>query len=121
MLTAAGKVVGHAEFATTAAGYARAIEFLTAQGMGPGPGPGPVRRAVRRRLKRAIAREIYRCLTRQIEVPDYADLRPSRQAKNILTAANHLGVWTAAISTLERGPRRDDNPAQHYRTWLATA
>ena len=33
VLTAVGKVVGDAEFATTAAGYARAIEFLTAQGV----------------------------------------------------------------------------------------
>ncbi len=33
MLTALGKVVGDAEFPTTAAGYARAIEFLTAQGV----------------------------------------------------------------------------------------
>jgi hypothetical protein len=84
---------------------------------------GRTKTEVLRLLKRAIAREIYRCLTRQVEVPAYADLRPARQAKNItLTAvANHFGVWPAAISTLERGLRRDDNLAQRYRTWLAAA
>ena len=80
-------------------------------------------KAILRLLKRAIAREIYRYLTHHVEVPDYADLRPTRQAKNItLTAvANHFGVWPAAISTLERGLRRNDELAQHYRTWLAAA
>ena len=33
VVTALGKVVGDAEFTTTAAGYVRAIEFLTAQGV----------------------------------------------------------------------------------------
>lgn len=33
MLTAVGKVVGDAEFPTTAVGYARAVEFLTDQGI----------------------------------------------------------------------------------------
>jgi len=33
VLTAVGKVVGDAEFPTTAVGYARAVEFLTDQGI----------------------------------------------------------------------------------------
>ena len=80
-------------------------------------------KAILRLLKRAIAREIYHYLTRHVEVPDYADLRPARQAKNItLTAvADHFGVWPAAISRLERRQRRNDQLAQHYRTWLAAA
>lgn len=74
-------------------------------------------------LKRALAREIYRCLTRTITVPSIADLRPLRQSKNLTltAAANHLGVWPAAISTLERGTRRDDQLAQTYREWLLAA
>lgn len=71
-------------------------------------------------LKRAIAREIYRYLTRQVDVPSAADLRPLRQSKNLTltAAANHFGLWPAAISTLERGIRRDDELAQAYREWL---
>ena len=84
---------------------------------------GRATQAILRLLKRAIAREIYRYLTRHVEVPDYADLRPARQAKNIAltTVADHFGVWPAVISCLERGQRRDDQLAQHYRTWLAAA
>jgi transposase len=76
-----------------------------------------------RLLKRALAREIYRYLTRTITVPSIADLRPLRQSKNLTltTAANHLGVWPAVISTLERGTRRDDQLAQTYREWLLAA
>jgi len=84
---------------------------------------GRATKAILRLLKRAIAPEIYRYLTRHVEVPDYADLRPARQAKNITltTVADHFGVWPAVISCLERGQRRDDQLAQHYRTWLAAA
>jgi transposase len=84
---------------------------------------GRATKAILRLLKRAIAREIYRYLTRHVGVPDYADLRPARQAKNITltTVADHFGVWPAVISCLERGQRRDDQLAQHYRTWLAAA
>lgn len=43
---------------------------------------------VLRLLKRAIAREVFKLLTRQIAVPEYRDLRTTRQTKNItLTAA----------------------------------
>lgn len=74
-------------------------------------------------LKRAIAREIFRYLTQQITVPQIADLRPLRRSKNLTltTAANHLGVWPAVISTLERGTRRNDELANTYRAWLLTA
>jgi transposase len=78
---------------------------------------------VLRKLKRAIAREIFKLLTRQIAVPEYTDLRPARQAKNItLTAvANHFGVWPAVISRIERGRQRDDTFADTYRNWLKAA
>lgn len=76
-----------------------------------------------RKLKRAIAREIFKLLTRQIAVPDYADLRPARQAKNITVtaAANHFKVWPTVISRIERGLQRDDTLAQAYRNWLQAA
>jgi len=76
-----------------------------------------------RMLKRAIAREIYRLLTQPVTVPDYSDLRPARQAKNITltAAANQFGLWPTTISRLERGQQRDDTLAQHYRDWLLTA
>lgn len=76
-----------------------------------------------RMLKRAIAREVYRYLTQHVEVPDYADLRPARQAKNITltTVAAHFDVWPAVISRLERGQQRNDQLAQNYRAWLTAA
>lgn len=76
-----------------------------------------------RLLKRAIVREVFRALTGHGAVADIADLRPTRQAKNItLTAvANHFGVWPAVISTIERGTRRDDDLANAYRQWLQAA
>lgn len=76
-----------------------------------------------RKLKRAIAREAFRLLTTPTTVPSINDLRPLRHAKNITltTAANHLGVWPATISELERGIRRNDELAHTYRQWLQTA
>ena len=84
---------------------------------------GRTKKEILRMLKRAIAREVYRSLTQHVAVPAYPDLRRARQANNLtLTAvADHFGVWPAHISTIERGLRRDDDLAQHYRTWLATA
>jgi transposase len=76
-----------------------------------------------RLLKRAIAREIFKLLTQPIDIPDYADLRPTRQAKNITVtaAANHFGLWPTVISRIERGLQRDDHLAERYRTWLQAA
>jgi len=84
---------------------------------------GHTRMEILRKLKRAIAREIFKMLTRQIAVPDYADLRPARQAKNITVtaAANHFGVWPTVISRIERGQQRDDTFAETYRNWLKAA
>jgi transposase len=84
---------------------------------------GHTRMEILRKLKRAIAREIFKLLTRQIAVPDYADLRPARQAKNITVtaAANHFGVWPTVISRIERGLQRDDTFADTYRNWLKAA
>lgn len=84
---------------------------------------GHTRMEILRKLKRAIAREVFKLLTRQIAVPDYADLRPARQAKNITVtaAANHFGVWPTVISRIERGLQRDDTLADQYRTWLKAA
>ena len=78
---------------------------------------------VLRKLKRAIAREIFKLLTRQIAVPEYADLRLARQAKNITVtaAANHFGLWPTVISRIERGQQRDDQFAETYRNWLKAA
>ncbi len=84
---------------------------------------GHTRMEVLRKLKRAIAREIFKLLTRQIAVPEYADLRSARQAKNITVtaAANHFGVWPTVISRIERGLQRDDDFADTYRNWLKAA
>jgi transposase len=84
---------------------------------------GHSKKEILRKLKRAIAREIFKLLTRQIAVPEYADLRPARQAKNITVtaAANHFGVWPTAISRIERGLQRDDTFAETYRNWLEVA
>jgi transposase len=85
---------------------------------------GRTKKEIIRLLKRAIAREVFRLLTTTpVDIPDTADLRPARQAKNItLTAvANHFGVWPAVISNIERGLRRDDAFADTYRKWLAAA
>ena len=73
-----------------------------------------------RMLKRAIVREIYRLLTQPCAVPDWTDLRSTREAKHLTqAAAQHFNVWPTAISRLERGERRDDDLAEQYRTWLA--
>jgi transposase len=84
---------------------------------------GWTNKAVWRALKRAVAREVYRALTGRCDVPEYTDLRPARQAKNItLTqAAQHFQVWPRHISTIERGTRRDDPLANAYREWLQAA
>lgn len=84
---------------------------------------GRSKKEILRKLKRAISREVYRLLTRPCPVPQWADLRPARQARNITlqTVADHFGVWPAHISTIERGRRRDDDLANRYRTWLAAA
>ena len=84
---------------------------------------GRTKKETIRMLKRAIAREIFRYLTHQIPVPDYADLRPARQAKNITVtaAANAFNIWSAVISRLARGKQRDDDLASRYRTWLQAA
>jgi transposase len=84
---------------------------------------GHTRMEIVRKLKRAIAREIFKLLTRQIAVPEYTDLRPARQAKNITVtaAANHFGVWPTVISRIERGLQRDDTLAENYRNWLKVA
>lgn len=80
-------------------------------------------KAVFRALKRAVVREIYRALVGRCQVPDYSDLRPARQTKNLTltTVAAHLDVWPATISQLELGQRRDDHLAQTYREWLNAA
>jgi transposase len=80
-------------------------------------------REIFRMLKRAIAREIHRLLTQNIPVPDYADLRPARQAKNITVtaAANAFNIGPTIISRIERGLQRNDDLATRYRTWLQAA
>lgn len=84
---------------------------------------GRSKKAILRLLKRAICREIYRLLTHPDAVPIWDDLRPARLAKGLTltVAAQHLGVWPATLSTLERGIRRDDDLTANYRAWLAAA
>lgn len=84
---------------------------------------GWTKKAVYRALKRAIVREVFKALTGRCEIPDYTDLRPARQAKNITltTVANHFSVWPAVISELELGKRRNDELANNYREWLKAA
>ncbi len=84
---------------------------------------GWTNKAIYRALKRAVAREIYRALAGRCDVPDYSDLRPARQSKNITltAAATDLNVWPATISQLELGQRRDDTLANTYRDWLNAA
>lgn len=79
--------------------------------------------AVYRSLKRALVREVFKTLTGHCEIPNYTDLRPARQAKN-LTLTNAAGAchtWPARISEIELGKRRDDNLAHRYREWLTAA
>ncbi|MEE1751226.1 XRE family transcriptional regulator [Streptomyces sp. SP18CS02] len=66
---------------------------------------------------------MFRCLTTTVTVPAIGDLRPLRQSKNITltAAARHSGLWLTAISSLERGLRRDDELASAYRNWLNAA
>lgn len=79
--------------------------------------------AVYRSLKRAIAREVFQALIGNCAVPNYSDLRPARQAKNITltTVAAALGVWPSRVGELELGRRRDDEFAHRYREWLTAA
>jgi len=97
---------------------ARTKEYATRQ-----RAAGQSNKEILRKLKRAIAREVFRLLTAPVAVPGVDDLRPLRQSKNITltSAANQLGVWPATISELERGIRRNDDPAQSYRDWLHAA
>ncbi|GAA4811847.1 IS110 family transposase [Tomitella cavernea] len=76
-----------------------------------------------RLLKRAIAREMFTLLTKPVQAPEYADLRTTRQSKNItLTAvARDFSVWPTVISRIERGLQRDDAFVDTYREWLAAA
>ena len=76
-----------------------------------------------RLLKRAIAREVFTHLTNPQPVPDWHDLRPTREAKHLtLTeAAEHFAVWPTTLSRLERGLRRDDQLITDYRAWLRVA
>jgi transposase len=84
---------------------------------------GRTKTEILRLLKRAITREMFRLLTRQCDIDDYRDLRPTRQTKNITltTVAAHFGLWPIDISRLERGLKRDDTLAPNYRQWLAAA
>jgi hypothetical protein len=125
VISMTGAAVGDREFPTTRTGFASAIRFLTSLGqvtriVQRRLALGHTRMEILRKLKRAIAWEVFKLLTRQIAVPDYADLGPARQAKNITVtaAANHFGIWPTVISRIERGLQRDDAFADTYRVWL---
>lgn len=76
-----------------------------------------------RQLTRTLARELFKILTQPTAVPEYADLRRARQAKNITVtaAANNFTIWPTVISRIERGLQRNDEFADQYRTWLSAA
>lgn len=67
--------------------------------------------AVYRSLKRALAREVFRALTGHCEIPNYTDLRPARQAKNLTltNAAEACQTWPSRISEIELGKKRNDD------------
>lgn len=68
---------------------------------------GHTRVEILRKLERAIAREIFKLFTRQIAVPEYADLCPARQAK---TSPHRRG----------QPPRRLAHRHRTHRTQTAT-
>ncbi len=76
-----------------------------------------------RLLKRALAREIFRSLTQGQTAPELADLRPTRQAKNITltTAAHAMNTYVNKIARTELGTYPDYDLAHRYRTWLNAA
>ncbi len=78
---------------------------------------------IMRALKRAIVREVFHALVGHTTIPDYSDLRPARQAKNLTltTAAEHLGVRPTRLSELELGRRINTELATRYRAWLHAA
>lgn len=84
---------------------------------------GKTTKDILRCLKRAIAREVWHHLTHPEPVPPVDDLRPLRHARGLRLqdAANHFDTWSARISEIERGTRRDDNLASAYRDWLLTS
>ena len=84
---------------------------------------GKSTREALRCLKRHIANELFATITRPPAIPDVSDLRPARHARklSLTTVAQHLGVWPAHISTIERGTRRDDDLTHRYRQWLNAA
>jgi len=84
---------------------------------------GGTKAAAMRALKRAVAREVFRALRGRCPVPDYSDLRPARQARNLTLAAvaAELKVWPSALSQLELGQRVDNDLVARYRNWLTAA
>jgi transposase len=85
--------------------------------------PHKSKKALIRILKRAIAREIYRALTGRLNLDDYSDLRPARQAKKIpLTqVAKQLNTYPTKVARIELGQQRDDHFVEAYRHWLQAA
>jgi transposase len=73
-----------------------------------------------RRLKRALAREVFRSLIHGQTAPDLADLRPTRQAKNITltAAARAMNTYITKITRTELGTFPDYELANRYRAWL---
>ena len=84
---------------------------------------GRTDKEILRLLKRALAREIFRSLTRDLSAPELADLRPTRQTKNITlaTAAAAMGTYVSKIVRTELGTYPDYELATRYREWLNAA
>ena len=84
---------------------------------------GRTDKEILRLLKRALVREVFRSLTRDLTVPELADLRPTRQAKNITlaAAATAMGTYASKIVRTELGTYPDYELATRYREWLNAA
>ena len=102
VLTAVGKVVGDAEFPTTATGYAQAIEFLTGQG-----------------VVERVGVEGAACYGRDHPGPDRRRDRGGRggTARPIIAAANGRSR-TGSTPTMPRGRCWPSGPARsRTRPW----
>ena len=81
---------------------------------------GKSKKEIMRCLKRYVAREIYRVLSNPRPIPLTNDLRPRRLAMHITQSAvaQEFGVWSTAISRIEKGLSYDFDLTERYRDWL---
>jgi transposase len=113
VLTAVGKVIGDAEFATDADGYARAVEFLTSHGL--------VERVGVEGAASYGAGISWALTAAGISVVEVE--RPTRSARRRAGKSDRLDAYHAARAVLaESGPLRSRIPRSAgcgHCTWLA--